>query len=277
MKFRLLLLLPFLAANTPAAEPSTQAKEPTEKKAAESSAAESRRIALQTSVNTAVIPTGKLEKDGYGWEERHEAIMKIKAEIDPEIVLIGDSITHFWGGQPDAGKMGNRGTESWQSLFGQRRVLNLGFGWDRTQNVLKRLELGELDGLKPKAIIIHIGTNNLAQTVNARSNTPEEIAAGITAIVEKAKATCPTAQIILMGIFPRGLTPMDSKRPLLRDINSRLAAGIAKHPGVTFLDITDKWLSPLGLISRDIMPDTLHPNQKGYAIWADALRPVLPE
>jgi len=234
-----------------------------------------KHIPLLTTVNTAVIPMGKLEKDGYGWEERHEAVMKIKAEINPEIVLIGDSITHFWGGQPEAGKMGNRGTESWQNLFGNRRVLNLGFGWDRTQNVLKRIELGELDGLKPKAIVIHIGTNNLAATVNARSNTPEEIAAGITTIVDQAQAKCPDAKIILMAIFPRGQTPLEPKRALLKDINARLAS-LGQRAGVTFLDITDKWLGPLGIISKDIMPDTLHPNQKGYAIWAEALRPMLP-
>jgi lysophospholipase L1-like esterase len=236
-----------------------------------------KHIPLLTTVNTAVIPMGKLEKDGYGWEERHEAIMKIKAEINPEIVLIGDSITHFWGGQPEAAKMGNRGTETWQSLFGNRPVLNLGFGWDRTQNVLKRIELGELDGLKPKAIVIHIGTNNLAGTVNARSSTPEEIVSGIAAIVEQARRKCPEAKVILMAIFPRGKTSADPKRALLKQINDLLASGPAKMAGVTFLDITEKWLEPDGSISKEIMPDALHPNQKGYAVWAEALKPVLPE
>lgn len=236
-----------------------------------------KHIPLLTTVNTAVIPIGKLEKDGYGWEERHEAIMKIKAEINPEIVLIGDSITHFWGGQPDGGKMGNRGTETWQSLFGNRPVLNLGFGWDRTQNVLKRIELGELDGLKPKAIVIHIGTNNLAGTVNARSSSPEEIVAGITAIIEQAQSKCPGAKIILMAIFPRGKTAAEPKRAILQDINARLAAGPGQRSGVTFLDITAKWLEPDGSISKEIMPDALHPNQKGYAVWADAIKGVLPE
>lgn len=224
-----------------------------------------------TTINTAVIPLGKLERDGYGWEERHEAVMRMKAEIDPEIVLIGDSITHFWGGQPDGGKLGNRGTETWEQLFGKRRVLNLGFGWDRTQNVLKRIVLGELDGLKPKAIVIHIGTNNLAQTENCRANTPAEIVAGIGAIIEQAQAKCPGAKIVLMGIFPRGQKPEDPKRAVLKEIN-RLLAPLGQKPGVTFLDITDKWLSPDGTISKELMPDFLHPNQKGYAVWAEAIR-----
>jgi lysophospholipase L1-like esterase len=173
--------------------------------------------------------------------------------------------------------MGNRGTETWQSLFGKRRVLNLGFGWDRTQNVLKRIELGELDALNPKAIVIHIGTNNLAGTVNARFSSPEEIVAGIAAIIEQAQAKCPSAKIILMAIFPRGKTAADPKRAILTDINTQLAAGPGKRAGVTFLDITSKWLEPDGSISIDNMPDALHPNQKGYAIWAEALKAVLPE
>lgn len=241
------------------------------------SAEQPQKLALSTTVNTAVIPMGKLEKDGYGWEERHEAIMKIKAELNPEVVLIGDSITHFWGGQPVDAKMGNRGSETWEQMFGKRRALNLGFGWDRTQNVLKRIELGELDGLKPKAIVIHIGTNNTAQTVNCRANTPAEIAAGITVIIQQCQAKCPNAKVILMAIFPRGKTAADPKRALLKEINDHLAEGPAKLAGVTYLDITEKWLEPDGSISKEIMPDALHPNQKGYAVWAEALKTVLPE
>lgn len=229
-----------------------------------------------SAVNTAVIPLGRLERDSYGWEERHEAVMKVKAAIDPEIVLIGDSITHFWGGQPDGGKLGGRGTETWEQLFGQRRVLNLGFGWDRTQNVLKRITLGELDDLKPKVIVLHIGTNNLAQTENCRANTPDEIAAGIGAIIAQAQAKCPGAKIILMGIFPRGEKPEDPKRAVLKEINALLAP-LGQRPGVTFLDITSHWLEADGSISKAIMPDFLHPNQKGYAVWAEALKGVLPE
>ncbi len=233
-------------------------------------------IPTLTTVNTAILPMGKLEKDGYGWEERHAEILKIKGSINPEVVLIGDSITHFWGGQPDGGKMGNRGTETWQGLFGHRRVLNLGFGWDRTQNVLKRIELGELDGLNPKAIVIHIGTNNLAKTVNARDNTPAEIAEAIALIIDRAQAKCPSAQVILMAIFPRGQSASDPKRAILADINQRLAL-LAGKPRVVFLDLTDKWLQPDGSLSKDLMPDFLHPNQKGYAVWAEALKTVLPE
>jgi lysophospholipase L1-like esterase len=228
-----------------------------------------------TSTNTAVIPTGKLENDFYDWQQRHDAVMAIKDKINPEIVFLGDSITHLWAGEPNEPK-GNRGVEAMKSLVGDRPMLNLGFGWDRTQNVLKRIELGELDGLKPKAVIIHIGTNNLAGTKNARENTPEEIAEAISLIVDRVREKCPTAKIILMAVFPRGPKPTDPKRPKIAAINELIAKNASK-PNVVFLDITSKLTNPDGTISKEVMGDYLHPAAKGYQIWADALKPVLPQ
>lgn len=225
-------------------------------------------------VNPATVPVGKLENDGYGWEDRHAAVMAVKDSLKPEIVLIGDSITHFWGGEPDGGRMGNRGPESWTALFGDRKVLNLGFGWDRTQNVLKRIELGELDGLNPKVIVLHIGTNNLAGTPHYRAGTPAQIAEGIAAVVDRAQAKCPNAKVIVMAVFPRGKGAANPHRTSIAEIN-QLLAPLAQKSRVTLLDITAKWLGPDGAVSTDLMPDSLHPNEKGYQVWAEALRPLL--
>jgi lysophospholipase L1-like esterase len=225
-------------------------------------------------VNPATVPVGKLEMDGYNWEDRHAAAMAAKDRLQPEIVLIGDSITHFWGGEPDDGKA--RGREAWAALFGERKVLNLGFGWDRTQNVLKRIELGELDGIDPRLIVIHIGTNNLASTPQHRAETPAQIAGGIAAVVDRAQAKCPHAQIVLMAVFPRGKGATNPQRESIVQIN-QLLAPLAQKPRVTLLDITDKWLAPDGSVSTELMPDSLHPNEKGYGVWADALRPLLPK
>jgi lysophospholipase L1-like esterase len=227
--------------------------------------------------NTAIIPAGRLEKDFYDWDQRHAAVMAVKATLKPEIVLIGDSITHMWGGPPEekSGR-GNRGLEAWKSVFGDRPVLNLGFGWDRTQNVLKRIELGELDGLAPKAVVILIGTNNLAGTKNARENTPAEIAEAIGVIVDKVQAKCPKAQIILTDVFPRGEKPDNPYRAKIAEINKGLTK-LGGKPRVTVLDLTSKFTNADGTISKDVMSDFLHPTAKGYAIWAEALRAVLPK
>src|SRR5690554_959048 len=106
-------------------------------------------------VNTAIIPVPKLEQDSYDWWLRHERVLEMKATIDPEIILIGDSLSHFWGGEPITEGI-HGASRAWASVFGEYRVLNLGFGWDRTQNVLWRLDQGEMDDLQPKVIIINI-------------------------------------------------------------------------------------------------------------------------
>ena len=226
-----------------------------------------------TQVNTAIVPAGKLEKDFYDWDQRHAAILAIKDKINPEIVFLGDSITHLWAGEPNEPR-GNRGADSMKDLCAGRPMLNLGFGWDRTQNALFRIEHGELDGLKPKAVVIHIGTNNLAGTKNARENTPAEIAEAIGLIVDRVQAKCPGAKIVLMAVFPRGEKPTDPKRAKIAAINEIIAKLSAK-PGVTYLDITSKFTNPDGTISKDVMGDFLHPAAKGYAIWADALKPLI--
>ena len=214
-----------------------------------------------------------MEQDFYDWNQRHEAILKAGPALQPEIVFIGDSITHLWGGVPDDPK-GNRGKEAWDQLLAGRPALNLGFGWDRTQNVLWRIDHGELDGLKPQHLVVLIGTNNLAGTPNARENTPAEIAEGIAAVVWRAKAKCPGAKVVLMAVFPRGATPDQPVRRKVAAINALLPE-VARETGAELLDIRAKFCEADGTISKEIMPDALHPGPQGYAVWAEALRPLL--
>lgn len=224
--------------------------------------------------NTAVIPTPKLENDFYDWWARHEAILKVKDETNPEIVLIGDSITHLWGGNPPWPGRKPNGPEAFEKIFGGRRVLNLGFGWDRTQNVLWRLDHGEFEGLHPKYVVLNIGTNNFAGTEHARMNTPEEIAAGIREILIRVRSKSPDSKIILMGIFPRSEKPADPKRAQVAAVNA-LISEFGKTEGITFLDLGPKLLQPDGTISRETMGDFLHPAEAGYMIWGNALNEIM--
>jgi lysophospholipase L1-like esterase len=171
--------------------------------------------------NTALVPVPKLEEDSYDWYARHAEVMRIKDQLNPEVVLLGDSITHFWGGQPSSGQV--NGPASWQAKFGGYRTLNIGFGWDRIQNVLWRLDHGELDGLHPRVIVLHIGTNNTSDTEHARENTPSEIAEGIRAILHRLRAKTPEARIILMAVFPREQQPDHPRRQHILEINRALS------------------------------------------------------
>lgn len=229
--------------------------------------------------NTAVIPVSKLENDSYDWWARHAEVLRIKDSIDPEIVMIGNSITHFFGGYPllrsaDGQLRKANGPEAWAALFGSRRVLNLGFGWDRTQNVLWRLDHGELDGLHPRTVVLLIGTNNTSQTTNARANTPAEIVEGIAAICGRIRSKVPQARIILMAVFPREQQPDHPRRAVINETN-RLLTAFAEKEKIRLLDIGPKLLTPEGVLQKDITYDFVHPTEKGYRIWAEALKQEL--
>ncbi len=201
----------------------------------------------------------------YDWVERHAACVALMRERRPEIVMLGDSITHFWGGEPISTR--RTGADVWDRLFAGRRVVNLGYGWDRTENVLWRLAHGEFDGVTPRLVVLMIGTNNM------QINSTDEIAAGVEAICAEIRSRSAGTSILLLGIFPRGAKP-DATRAKVSAVNERLATFEGRH-GVTYLDLGARFLEADGTISKEIMYDYLHPTAKGYAIWAEAMEPTM--
>ena len=227
--------------------------------------------AQTASANTALVPVSELEKNGYNWFQRHADILAIKDKLHPQIVLIGDSITNFWAGVPKGAEV--HGPNAWKEAFDDLPVLNLGFGWDRTQNVLWRLDHGEFDGLTPRVVVVNIGTNNLHQTSHARANTPAEIVEAILKICDEVHAKSPPSRIIVMGIFPKGSPAADPRRPGIAALNELLGRTLAStHPDIKFLDIGAQFLQPDGSeIPGVMLSDGVHPTDKGYSIWAKAL------
>lgn len=196
-------------------------------------------------------------RDGQ-WMERHEAINKRVAEGDVDLIFIGDSITQGWEG---AGK------EVWQRYYADRNAANLGISGDRTQHVLWRLENGNIDGISPKLAVVMIGTNN------SGDNTPQEIADGIKAIVEKLRTELPQTKILLLGIFPRGEDDEDPRR-IVNTKTNELIREYADGETVHYLDIGERFLEDDGeTLSRETMPDLLHLNEKSYQTWAEAIEP----
>lgn len=202
----------------------------------------------------------------YDWKKRHELTSAAVKHAKPQILFIGDSITHFFGGEKfDSYAL--RGQQTWGEFYAPRNAGNLGFGWDKTENVLWRLQHGAVDGIAPKLVVVMIGTNNSGTCEAA------DIAAGITAIVAELNLKLPQSKILLLGIFPRGEKP-GPQREKLAAVN-QLIAKLDGTQNVTFLDIGAKFLTADGLITKDIMPDFLHPNEKGYRIWAEAIEPTV--
>lgn len=210
-----------------------------------------------------------------GTEKRHESFNAISKKGEAQLVFLGDSITHGWEG---------KGKEVWAKYWEPLKAANFGIGGDRTEHVLWRLENGNFDGLKPKLIVVMIGTNNTGHVGRPMKEigdavyqcTAKQTADGVAAIVAKLKEKCPAAKILLLAIFPRGETPADKMRQQNEETNAIIKT-LADGKTVFFLDVNAKFLTPDGTLSRDIMPDLLHPNAKGYEIWAEAIAPKVKE
>ena len=196
------------------------------------------------------------------WGKRHEeklAEKKARGQID--LLMIGDSITHGW---EVAGK------ETWEKYYASRKALNLGFSGDRTEQVLWRLQHDEVEGISPQLAIIMIGTNNAGH----RQEKSADTAAGVKAILDELHTRLPKTKCLVLAIFPRGEKPDDTLRQLNAATN-KIVATYADDERVFFLDINERFLDQDGTLPASIMPDRLHPNEKGYAIWAEAMEPTV--
>ena len=213
----------------------------------------------------ACIPTPRLEDDCYDWHERHRRKLEEAHAGNHDIILIGDSITHFWET--------THGPESYQKLFGGRSVLNLGFGWDRTCNVLWRLRNGEFANQRPRLAVIHIGTNNLTRTPNYPGDTPEQTFQGIRAIIDELLRQSPDTHIILMCVFPRGLNHEPYRKPI-SELNELLRQRLSNRYEITLVDLTPS-LMLHGELNTTLFRDNCHLNEDGYAVWAKRLQPLL--
>ncbi|HTQ39570.1 MAG TPA: GDSL-type esterase/lipase family protein [Pirellulales bacterium] len=237
-----------------------------------------------------------------GTQGRIDKISERAKQGDVDLLFVGDSITQGWE---------TRGKDVWDKYYGNRKAMNDGISGDRTQHVLWRHDQGNIDGIHPKLAVIMIGTNNS----NGKDNTAEEIADGVTAIVHQLREKLPDTKLLLLGIFPRGPNTDEQleavaktqlkaaaakkgadtidesevpakiaavkeatkvQRQKIADANAMISK-LADDKMIFYMDIGDKFLQPDGTIPDDVMPDHLHPNAKGYEIWAAAIEPKVAE
>ena len=212
--------------------------------------------------HVALLPDERLGEEW--WTKRH-AEMNRKASARPhDLLFIGDSITQGWEGA---------GRKTWEKYYGKRKALNLGISGDRTEHVIWRLNNGNLrKQQKAKVAVVMIGTNNTGH----RDQDPGETADGVTRILSILRARCPDAKVLLLGVFPRDASPDGPKRRINDALNEKLAT---LHDGerVHFLDIGKHFLNGKGHLPKELMPDYLHPREKGYELWAEAIEPKLVE
>ena len=199
------------------------------------------------------------------WPRMADALAVEARRIDPRLVFLGDSITQGWGGE---------GRAEWKARFAPLGAANLGIGGDRTQNILWRIMHGALAGLRPELVVLKIGVNNLWSEVQECGT--DRVADGVAACAAAIRAKCPDAKVLVLGILPTQAAPDAPLRAVVRAVNARSAALVsALGDQVSFADIGAAFLEPDGRISPDIMPDGCHLSPGGYALFADALEPLV--
>ncbi|MBU2884299.1 1,4-beta-D-glucan glucohydrolase [Gilvimarinus agarilyticus] len=195
------------------------------------------------------------------WLPRHEQKLKAAKASDPQLVFLGDSITQSWE---------RSGQSVYEQAFAPWPSLNLGFSGDRTENVLWRLNHGEVDNINPELLVLMIGTNNTGH----RQDEPAVIARGVEQILTELKQRLPDTKVLMLAIFPRGATADDYARRNNTLANARLR-NFADGERVFFADLNSVFLDKNGNLTEEIMPDLLHPNEYGYQLLANELVPLI--
>lgn len=200
---------------------------------------------------------GFLWDNPEGWQFHHQEQKRYLQKTNPQVVLVGDSLTWGWtsGGQAE-----------WERYFKPLPAELMAIGGDRTSQVLWRVQDGTLAGLHPKVIVLAIGINNLL-----RDNATEtEVAAGVLACRAALQKACPTAKVLVVGLFPAKESARHPLRGRIRRVNALLKAQLPE-----LLDLGDRFLEPDGTLSHDTAPDEIHLSTKGYALYRALLYPKI--
>jgi lysophospholipase L1-like esterase len=211
--------------------------------------------------STAIPCTQYREPAMYDWEHRHQKLLQMNRENPPKTVFIGNSITHYWSGEPSNPL--HRGDDSWKKLLDPLETRNFGFGWDRVENVLWRVYHDELDGYQAERIIINIGTNNL------HLNNDQEILEGMELLLKAIKVRQPEADLLLIGLYPRR-----DQESRVSNLNLKYAA-LSGKLNIRYADIGQDLVKPNSKIDESLFTDGLHPNAEGYRRIAARLERVL--
>jgi lysophospholipase L1-like esterase len=187
-----------------------------------------------------------------------------------DVYFEGDSITRRWG-TSDAAYKAN--LENWTTNFFGWNAGDFGWGADQIENILWRLENGELDGVNPKIIVVLAGINNVG-TRAPNDDKIADISRGLKAILDVCREKAPNATVIMTGIFPRrGSAALNSG---INKINENIA-GFADGKKVRYINVNDKLADKDGKLFDGMTVDGLHPTVKGYQVWADGLKPIFTE
>lgn len=201
-------------------------------------------------VRTTQPVTQRRDFPTYEWKKRHAEVLELNQQAPPRGVIIGNSITHYWGGKPEAPQ--KFGPISWEQHMTPAGFHNLGFGWDKIENMLWRIYHGELDGYQAEKVILLAGTNNLS------SDNDQDILCGIDTLISAIRYRQPQAQILVLGILPR--REMEKR---VKELNQQIRK-LTIRRSVEYADPGQTLLTPKNKIEEHLFLDGTHLNEKGY-------------
>ncbi|MCA9193618.1 MAG: hypothetical protein KDB03_17725 [Planctomycetales bacterium] len=223
-------------------------------------------VVLNAQDNAAIQP---IERKDANSVLAHQQLLEKVRQGKIDLYFVGDSITRRWGATdyPELLK-------HWNQCFYGWNAANFGWGGDTTQNILWRLQHGELDGISPKVVVLQAGTNNLPWRGPAREGLVEEVVQSLQAIISTVHQKTPHSTIILTSLFPRDQNP--ALLPMIEKINQRLA-NLSNKTTIRFLNINDDLVDSEGKLLPGMSNDGLHLTVNSYQVWANALSPLLHE
>ena len=215
------------------------------------------------------------------WDRRREVKLKAiaKGPKTYDFVFLGGTLVQNWEGWCEKddivkaarlysdGKLAypnGPGRAVWDEMCRRYRLLNIAMAGDTTQHALWRLQNGELEGYVAKGVVLMPDWAN--------EEPPEDVAAGVKAILERIAEYQPQAITLLMPILPCGERKDDPRRLRVERINA-LVKSFADGRRVVWCDIGERFLDKNGNVRRDLMSDFQYPLGKGYGVWRDALQP----
>ena len=208
---------------------------------------------------------------GTSWVDTHAKLVTyVQANPGPcDVLLVGDSITQQWGSPLDKGVL----NDAWLKAFPNAKTINIGIGGDKAQNVLWRLDHGGVDGIKPRAIVLMIGNNNMFFT-------PETgvaaVAQGVKACLANLREKFPEADVVVAKVLPCHAPKIRFYEDIVLTNAEIDKLNLGADPKVKVLDLTKDFLNADGTIKQALFkPDNIHLSLEGYTVYAARLKPLL--
>lgn len=176
-----------------------------------------------------------------------------------DVVFMGDSITDFWQ-QPRFG-----------GFFPGKNYADRGISAQTTPQMLLRFR-PDVIALKPRAVVILAGTNDIAGNTGPMTN--EDIQNNLMSMAELAKAN--NIRVVLASITPvsayhaaPNAPPQTTRRPVerIKAMNDWMKSYAAANKHV-YLDYYSGMIDASGMLKTELSEDDLHPNAAGYKVMA---------